>query len=222
MDRGLTSWTRERFLSSVSQTLVLATTHVNKLCYNISLYINRFCRSSLLSADVKSTESSLSVSFGGNLEAVINLDFQFRGEVRPLPHNSAPSIFTLILTQPPKDYFGAFSSKTLGVKSSLGGGKSLQKMSSYPEGHCRHQPQYFRKCWNWGKILKSDREYEKFIKQFVERRAWLHKISVMNRRTGCCWWSSTRRWTWWERLNCLTRWVNYSLLDNQDIAQAIV
>merc|ERR1719209_528387 len=38
-------------------------------------------RSSLLSADVKSTESSLSVSFGGNLEAVINLDFQFRGEV---------------------------------------------------------------------------------------------------------------------------------------------
>ena len=35
MDRGLASWTRRRFLSSVSQTLVLATTHVNKLCYNI-------------------------------------------------------------------------------------------------------------------------------------------------------------------------------------------
>ena len=56
--------------------------------------IYRFCRSSSLSADVKSTESSLSVSFGGNLEAVINLDFQFRGEVGALPHNSAPSIFT--------------------------------------------------------------------------------------------------------------------------------
>ena len=38
-------------------------------------------RSSLLSADVKSTDSSFSVSFGGNLEAVINVDFQFRGEV---------------------------------------------------------------------------------------------------------------------------------------------
>jgi len=51
-------------------------------------------RSSSLSADVKSTDSSLSVSFGGNLEAVINLDFQFRGEVGALPHNSAPSSFT--------------------------------------------------------------------------------------------------------------------------------
>ena len=40
-----------------------------------------FHRSSLLSADVKSTDSSFSVSFGGNLEAVINVDFQFRGEV---------------------------------------------------------------------------------------------------------------------------------------------
>ena len=38
-------------------------------------------RSSSLSADVKSTDSSLSVSFGGNVEAIINLDFQFRGEV---------------------------------------------------------------------------------------------------------------------------------------------
>ena len=56
--------------------------------------INRFCRSSSLSAAVKSTESSLSVSFGGNLEAVINLDFQFRGEVGALAHNSAPSFFT--------------------------------------------------------------------------------------------------------------------------------
>jgi len=38
-------------------------------------------RSSSLSADVKSSDSSLSVSFGGNVEAIINLDFQFRGEV---------------------------------------------------------------------------------------------------------------------------------------------
>jgi len=35
----------------------------------------------LLSADVKSRGSSFSVSFGGNLDAAINVDFQFRGEV---------------------------------------------------------------------------------------------------------------------------------------------
>ena len=35
MDRGLPSWTSEGFLSSVSQTLVRTTTHVNKLCYTI-------------------------------------------------------------------------------------------------------------------------------------------------------------------------------------------
>ena len=44
-------------------------------------YLTFLRRSSSLSADVKSTDSSLSVSFGGNVEAIINLDFQFRGEV---------------------------------------------------------------------------------------------------------------------------------------------